>query len=372
MIRTFLAMRRVHPGFVRPEQVQTFRLAIPETVVSDPGRMARTYESIAERLAQVPGVVSVGISSSITMDGEDNGNPLHVEDFPVTEGAVPPLRRFKSLAPGYFEAMGNPVVTGRSITWTEVHERRPVVVVTEVLAREYWNDPARALGKRVRGPGGDRWYEIVGVVGEERDDGLNHPPTAVVYWPMLNDSYERRTMAYAVRSDRVGTPGFLPELRRAVWSVNPAVPLAGVETLDEIQARSMAQTSFAMVMLTIAASVALLLGIVGVYGVIAYTATQRTREIGIRMALGAQIADVRNMFLRHGLQLTVTGIALGIGAALVLTRVMSALLFGVDPLDRLSYVAVSGVLASVASLATYLAARRATGVDPVIAMRADV
>jgi predicted permease len=331
MIRTFLAMRRVHPGFVRPEQVQTFRLAIPETLVSDPEQMARTHESIAERLAQVPGVVSVGISSSITMDGEDNGNPLHVEDFPVAEGAVPPLRRFKSLAPGYFEAMGNPVVAGRSITWTEVHERRPVVVVSEVLAREYWKDPARALGKRVRGSGGDQWYEIVGVAGVERDDGLNHPPAAIVYWPMLNDTYERRTMAYAVRSDRVGAPGFLPELRRAVWSVNPAVPLAGVETLDEIQARSMAQTSFAMVMLAIAASVALLLGIVGVYGVIAYAATQRTREIGLRMALGAQIADVRNMFLRHGLQLTATGIALGIGAALVLTRLMSALLFGVAP-----------------------------------------
>jgi predicted permease len=371
MIRTFLAMRRVHPGFVRPEQVQTFRLAIPETLVSDPEQMARTHESIAERLAQVPGVVSVGISSSITMDGEDNGNPLHVEDFPVAEGAVPPLRRFKSLAPGYFEAMGNPVVAGRSITWTEVHERRPVVVVSEVLAREYWNDPARALGKRVRGSGGDQWYEIVGVAGVERDDGLNHPPAAIVYWPMLNDTYERRTMAYAVRSDRVGAPGFLPELRRAVWSVNPAVPLAGVETLDEIQARSMAQTSFAMVMLAIAASVALLLGIVGVYGVIAYAATQRTREIGLRMALGAQIADVRNMFLRHGLQLTATGIALGIGAALVLTRLMSALLFGVAPMDRLSYVAVSAVLACVAFLATYLAARRATRVDPMIAMRAD-
>ena len=203
------------------------------------------------------------------------------------------------------------------------------------------------------------------MAGEERDDGLNHPATAIVYWPMLNDSYERRTMAYAVRSDRAGAPGFLPGA--------PAGRLVGqsrraarrrAETLDEIQARSMAQTSFAMVMLAIAASVALLLGIVGVYGAIAYTATQRTREIGLRMALGAQIADVRNMFLRHGLQLTASGIALGIGAALVLTRVMSALLFGVAPVDQLSYVAVSAVLAGVAFLATYLAARRATGVDP--------
>jgi predicted permease len=370
MIRTFVAMRQVHPGFARPEQVQTFRLAIAEGLIDDPQQVARTHQSIAERLARVPGVESVGISSSITMDGEDNGNPLHVEDFPVADGSLPPLRRFKSFAPGYFETMGNAVVAGRSITWSEIHQRRPVLVVSEVLAREYWKEPARALGKRVRTPAG-QWYEIVGVVGEERDDGLNHPPTAMVYWPMLNDSYERRTMAYAVRSDRVGAPGFLPELRQAVWSVHPDLPLAAVQTLEEIQARSMAQTSFAMVMLAIAASVALLLGIVGVYGVIAYTATQRTREIGIRMALGAQIRDVRNMFLRHGLGLTATGIALGIGAALGLTRVMSALLFGVDPMDRLSYVAVSAVLASVAFLATYLAARRATRVDPMIAMRAE-
>ena len=369
MIRTVLAMRGVHPGFTRPEQVQTFRLALPESVVEDPQQVARTYESIAERLAQVPGVASVGISSSITMDGEDNSNPLHVEDFPVAEGSVPPLRRYKSLAPGYFKTMGNPIVAGRSITWDEVHQRRPVVVVSEVLAREYWKEPARALGERVRGWG--QWHEIVGVVGDERDDGLNHPPTAIVYWPMLNDTYERRTMAYAVRSDRVGAPGFLPELREAVWSVNPDVPLAAVERLDEIQARSMAQTSFTMVMLAIAAGVALLIGVVGVYGVIAYAATQRTREIGIRMALGASIGDVRRMFLRHGLGLTAAGMAVGLGAALVLTRVMSALLFGVDPMDRLSYVAVSVLLGSVALVATYLAARRATRVDPMIAMRAD-
>lgn len=370
MIRTFVAMRRVEPGFVSPEQVQTFRIALPESLIDDPGQVARTHQSIAERLAQVPGVQSVGISSSITMDGEDNGNPLEVEDFPVAEGTLPPLRRFKSFAPGYFETMGSTVVAGRSITWTEVHQRRPVVVVSEVLAREYWKEPSRALGERVRGPAG-RWYEIVGVVGDERDDGLNHPPAAIVYWPMLNDSYERGTMAYAVRSDRVGAPGFLPELRQAVWSVDPDLPLAAVQTLDEIQARSMAQTSFTMVMLAIAASVALLLGIVGVYGVIAYMAAQRTREIGIRMALGARTVDVRNMFLRHGLGLTATGITLGIGAALVLSRVMSTLLFEVDPMDRLSYVAVSAVLGSVALLATYLAARRATRVDPMIAMRAD-
>jgi predicted permease len=306
------------------------------------------------------------------MDGEDNGNSIVVEDFPAPEGGPPPLRRFKSFAPGYFETMGNPLVAGRSITWTEIHEGRPVVVVSEPLAREYWGEPRRALGRRIRGDfDGAPWREIVGVVGAERDDGLNRPATAIVYWPLLNESYQRPTMAYAVRSSRVGAPGFLRELERAVWSVSPDLPLSDVQTLEEIQSHSMAQTSFAMVMLAIAGGVALLLGVVGVYGVIAYIATQRSREIGIRIALGAQSGDVRWMFLRHGARLTATGIALGIGAALLLTRVMSALLFGVGPMDATTYLVVSAVLAGVALLATYLPARRASRVDPMVALRAE-
>jgi putative ABC transport system permease protein len=371
MIRTFIAMRQVDPGFTRPREVQTFVLAIPPGLISDPQQAARTHESVAERLARVPGVASVGLSSSITMDGEDNGNYIAVEEFPDPEGAMARLRRFKSFAPGYFETMGNRLVAGRSITWSEIHERRPVIVISAPLAREYWGEPAKALGKRVRTSPRNPWREIVGVVGDERDDGVNQPATAIVYWPMLSESYRWRTMAYAVRSNRVGTPGFLRELEQAVWSVNPNLPLASVQTLEEIQARSMAQTSFALVMLGIAASVALFIGVVGIYGVIAYAATQRTREIGVRMALGAQIGDVRRLFLRQGLRLTATGIALGIGVALVLTRVMSAFLFGVGPMDPMTYAAVSGTLAAIALLATYLPARRASSVDPMVALRAD-
>jgi ABC-type antimicrobial peptide transport system permease subunit len=160
------------------------------------------------------------------------------------------------------------------------------------------------------------------------------------------------------------------ELQQAVWSVHPDLPLAGVRTLDGIVADSMARTSFVMVMLAIAATVALLLGVVGIYGVIAYVAARRTREIGIRLALGARAGDVRRLFLRHGLLLAGTGIAVGTGISLVLTRVMTALLFGVGPMDPVTYVAVSAALAGVALLATWLPARRASRTDPIVGLRA--
>ena len=372
MIRTFIALRQVDPGFSRPRELQTFVVAIPAGVIGDAQQAARTQESVAERLARVPGVSSVGLSSSITMDGEDNGNYIGIEEFPDPPGAMARLRRFKSIGPGYLETMGIRVVAGRSFTWTEIHQQRPVIMISESLAREYWGEPAKALGKRVRTGPRNPWREIVGVSGNERDDGLSQPPTAIVYWPILNESYSWRTMAYVVRSHRVGTPAFVRELEQAVWSVNPNLPLASVQTVEEIQAGSMTQTSFALVMLGIAAGVALLIGVVGIYGVIAYAAAQRTREIGIRMALGAQVGDVRKMFLLTGFWLTAAGLTIGIGVALVLTRVMAAFLFGVGPMDPITYAAVSAVLGIVALGAAYLPARRAARVDPVVALRGDV
>ena len=371
MIRTFIAMRHVNPGVVRPAEVQTFVLSIPQGLISDPQEAASTHELVAEQLTRVPGVTTVGLSSSITMDGEDNGNPIEVEGAPPP-GDVPPLRRFKSFAPGYFETMGNPLVAGRSITWSDIHEQRLLVVISETLARQYWPDPARAIGKRLRAMQPNApWREIVGVAGDERDDGLNQPATSIVYWPMLSESYRWRTMAYAIRSTRVGTPAFLRELEQAVWSVNRNLPLASVQTVAEIEARSMAQTSFALVMLAIAASVALVIGVLGIYSVIAYAATQRTREIGVRMALGAQAADVRKMFLRYGLSLTVVGIAIGVAVAGLVTRVMSAFLFGVGPTDPMTHVVVAAVVTSSTLLATYLPARRASRVEPIVALRCE-
>jgi putative ABC transport system permease protein len=367
MTRTFVAMRQVPPGFVRPAEVQTFHIRMPAALIREPQQVSRTYEAIAERLTHVPGVTTVGLSRSIPMDGFPGAAPISVEDRPVS--GTPPTRRVKPIGPGYFETMGNPLVAGRTITWTDLHQTATVAIISENLAREYWGEPSNALGKRLGSP--EDWIEIVGVVGDERLDGLNHPAPTIVFFA-ANRGWMSRDMAYVVRSERVGRPGFLGELQQAVWSVNPNLPLIAVRTLHEVEADSMAQTSFAMVMLTIAASVALLLGVVGIYGVIRYVVAQRTCEIGIRMALGAQAGDVRRLFLRHGLVLTVAGIALGIGTAVLLTRVMSALLFGVGAMDPITYVAASAVLAAVAALATYLPARRASAIDPVAALRSGI
>ena len=378
MIRTFQAMRKVEPGFTRPEEVLTLRISIPTSLIEDPVQTARLHEQISQRIAQVPGVRSVGLSTSVTMDGNDSNDPIFVEDFPAPEGRIPALRRFKWIGPRYFETMGNPVLAGRALDWNDAYTKAKVAVVTENFAREFWKEPAQAVGRRIRNTPSSPWRTIVGVVGNERDDGVTRPAPTIVYWPVVVEDLWtpgvniQRNLAYAIRNDRFGSPTLLKEIQQAVWSINPNLPVANVQTLDEIQAETMAQTSFALVMLSIAAAVALLLGIVGIYGVISYIVTQRTREIGIRMALGAAQRDVSALFLRHGLILSAIGIALGVAGAAGLTRLMSSMLFGVSALDSVTYVAVALGLGATALLASYLPAARASRVDPSVALRFEV
>jgi predicted permease len=343
----------------------------------DPEETARTGEQIQQRLEQIPGVVSVGMSSSVPMDGNTDNDPIFVEDFPGRPGQMPAMRRFKWIGPRYFETMGSRVVAGRTFTWPDLYNGSAVVVISENLARQYWKNPGAAIGRRIRSTPRDPSREIVGVVGDERDDGVARPAPAVVYWPVLmkgfwnEPAYIQRSVAYAIRSKRLGSPGFMKEVQQAVWSVNPNLPLANVRTMDDVLAGSVAQTSFMLVMLALAAGVALLLGVVGIYGVIACIAAQRTREVGIRMALGARPGDVSRLFLRHGLILTGIGLALGVGAAVALTRLMGAMLFGVGATDAATYVVVAAGLGALALVATYLPARRAARVDPVVALRTD-
>ena len=375
MMRTFSAMRNVPPGFTNPDEVLTVRITIPAALIDDPAQVARTHEAVLRRIEAIPGITSVGLSSSITMDGQDNNDPIFVEDRPGPEGQMPPLRRFKWVSERFFSTVGNPLVAGRDVTWTDIHTHAPVVVISENLAREYWGSPAAALGRRIRNSPENIWREIVGVVGDERDDGVTAPAPTVVYFPILmNDFWDsgvfvQRSLAYAIRTPRLRSPDLLRDVQQAVWAVNPNLPLARVQTLRDLYDHSMAATSFTLVILGIAAGVTLLLGLVGIYGVIAYTAAQRRREIGIRMALGAHRARVQWLFVGQGILLAGMGLVVGVAGAAALVRLLAALLFGVSPFDPVTYAAAVMALAGVALIATWLPARHATRVDPAVALR---
>ena len=380
MIRTFQSLRHVYPGFAHAEELLTFRLTIPTAQVKDPEGAVRMHQAIVDRIGTISGVTSVGLTSIVPMTGSGWHDPVFAADKSYEQKQLPPIRLFKFVSPGLLKTMGNPLVAGRDFTWEDAYNRRPVAMVSESLARELWGQPSAAIGKQIRETNNSAWREVVGVVGDERDEGVDKPAPASAYWPMLMSRFEdsddggtsvRRSIAYMIRSRRSGTPGFAEEVSRAVWSIDPNLPLANVRTLDEVVARSMARTSFTLVMLAIAGAMALLLGAAGIYGVMSYAVSQRTREIGIRMALGAQRQEVTRLFLRHGLALTAIGIACGLGAAVALTRLMASLLFEVSPVDPLTYAVVCASLAAAALTATYLPALRATLVNPVTALRAE-
>jgi len=381
MIRTFFALRTVDPGFSQPEHLQTMRIAIPGLLVPDAERVTRTQNEIASKLAALPGVTSVGFASEMPMEGfGSNWDGIFAEDKQYSPDEIPPLRLYKYVSPEFFRAAGTRLVAGRDITWAEVYGMRPVVLLSDNLAREMWGSPSAAVGKRVREARAFPWSEVIGVVQDVSENGVHEKPPEIVYWPPLTQGFfgpggpgkfAWRTMTFVIRSDRAGSEGFLSQVRQAVWAVNASLPVASVQTMQAIYDRSLARTSFTLVMLGIAGAMALVLGIIGIYGVIAYAVSQRRREIGIRLALGAEPSELKQMFVRHGLILATVGVAIGLGGALGLTRLMKALLFGISPLDPLTYIAVPVLLVAATLLASYLPARRAASVDPTEALRAE-
>jgi predicted permease len=380
MIRTFLALTRVNPGFVAPAEVQTFRIAIRDEQLKDPERVLRIEEEILRKIEAIPGVSSVVLSGNVPMgNGIGFETQVFAKDRASSPDALPLNCLFQFVAPGFFKTLGTPLGAGRDFTWSEIYNMVPVAIVSEKFARENWGDPSNALGKQIRqGQKGD-WKEVVGVVGDVRHRGMDKEAPASVYWPILvaniggSDVFDfaLRNATFSIRSPRAGSEGLMNEIRRAVWSVAPYLPLGEVQTLNYYYARSMSRTSFTLVMLAVAGGMALFLGIVGLYGVIAYSVSQRTREIGIRMALGAEKSAVLKMVIGQGIKLALIGVAVGLAGALGLTRFLSGLLYGVKPGDPATLVAVSALLISVALFAIYIPARQAAKVDPMVALRQD-
>ena len=379
MVRSFQTLRNVEPGFTDPEHIQTFTISIPATMVAEPERVTRIQHDVLEKLGAIPGVASAAFTTRVPMGSDRSSAALSVEGVP-DDGQTPPNRQVKIVSPGLFRALNVSLVQGRDFSWMDVYDKRPVAIISDNLAREVFGSPTVALGKRVREyyDKAAPWLEIVGVAGNVNDDGADQPPPETIYWPALPDErllsmsgYQSRRVTFAVRTDLAGTQELLRQVREAVWSVRSTLPLAQLRTLDEVYAQSMARTSFTLLMLAIGAAMALLLGISGVYGIVAYAISRRRREVGIRLALGAQPADIRRLFMQRGLILAAIGVGIGLGISAGVTRLMQALLFGIDPLDPITFAATTVVLVGAAALATYLAARRAVALDPVETLRTE-
>ncbi len=379
MIRTFMALAHVSPGFADGDSLQTFRIYIPETQIPDTEkeRVVRTEQAILDRLAAIPGVSSAAYSTLVPMAGDESNDLVYAQDHPLSGTQIPPIRRFKFVSPGLFKTQGTPLVTGRDFTWADLYQKHNVAIISENFAREYWQAPANAIGKRIRVADKEEWREVIGVATDVYDDGVDKKAPSTVYWPDYMGKFEtedemvRRGVSYVFRTPQAGSQSLMREAERAVWGVNSQLPLSDPQTLGQLYTKSMARTSFTLVMLCVAGAMALLLGIVGIYGVISYAVSQRTREIGIRMALGAQRPTLTRMFVRQGLVLTGIGIVFGLGCAFAAMRLMASLLYQVSPMDPVTYGATTAAVLGIAYLACYLPSRRAASVNPVEALRSE-
>lgn len=379
MIRTFRALEHVNPGFSDPNMLQTFRISIPPTQIPDKDRdkLIHMEQDMANRLATLPGVNSVALTSSVPMSGYNSNDLIYAQDRTYREGEIPPIRRFEWVSPGLFQTMGTPLIAGRDFTWQDNYDKRPVAIISENFAREYWGSAQNALDKRIRTGSADDWRQIIGVVRDVHKDGVEKKAPTTVYWPLMMNNFDsqkervQRGVAFVIRTPQAGSQAFMNEVRHVIWSDDASLPLADPNTVGDYYSKSMARTSFTLVMLAIAGIMALLLGVVGIYGVISYSVTQRTREIGIRMALGAQRGAIMALFVRDGMLLTAIGAACGLVAALAAMRLMQSLIFGVSPYDPLTYAAFTLGIFVTAWVACWLPSRRAAATEPVHALRAE-
>lgn len=380
MMRSFAALLSTQPGFSDPKHLQTMQVAILPSIASGPVSVTHMQNEIADKLAHLPGVSSVGYAADVPMDGlEPNWNSILVKGRDSWDAkSTVPMRLFNYTSPNYFHTMGSRLIAGREFTWDDVYGQRPVVILSENLARELFGSAQAAIGKQITYFQQMPWHPVIGVVEDARHNGVDAPAPAIVYWPtMMPNLYGPepldavRGVTFVVRSQRAGSESLTQEMQQAVWQINGELPVSGLRTMQEIDSKSLARTSFTLTMLGIAAGLALALGIIGIYGVISYSVSQRTREMGIRIALGAQKGKLRWIFVRSALTLAGVGVVIGLSAAAVVAQLMRALLFGVRPLDPLSFATMALVLVAAAALASYLPASRIFAINPADVLKAE-
>jgi putative ABC transport system permease protein len=362
LLRSLVALTQVAPGFIA-EDTMAFRIALFGRGY-DWDRVRTRVSELESDLRALPGVTEAAATSVLPLSGPGQRLTFSVEGAPAPPPDVNPEIGVALVAPDYFRTIGARVVRGRHFTDRDHAEAPPAVILNEAAVRRWFPD-ADPIGKRVHMNGS---REVVGVVGDVLQGDPKQGTAPQLFVPYA----QRPSRSVWIVLRTAGHPSALaPSVRATVHRLDPNLALSELTSLDQLRAGSVARPRFYAALLALFAAVALALAATGIFGVMSYAVAERTREIGIRMALGAQIRDVRKMFLRHGLSLTTCGIALGIGVAVVLARVMSSFLFGVGPMDPTTYAAVSGTLAAVALIAAYLPARRASRVDPVVALRAN-
>jgi predicted permease len=380
LARSFQRMRAVDPGF-DADGVLTLQLSIPYATYGTPGSVARFYHQLSARLAALPGVQAAGATTKLPLDASGRShNGVWAEDRPLANDELPTIHSTANVTAGYFAAMGIPIVEGRTFR-DDGGDRAPhEMIVGRALARHFWPNES-AIGKRVKTGGPDAaWSTVVGVVGDVHDEALTKPVDEMIYQPVLavvqatpatpDTIVADNAMTLTIRT--AGDPlALFPAVREAIWDMDRNLPLVNVRRLSDVIGRAMARTTFTLIMIGAAAGVALLLGAIGIYGVISYMVSLRTREIGVRMALGAQSDQVRGMVVRQGMALTLVGVVIGLAGAVVLSRLISSLLYGIAPYDPLTLAVVTVTLLSVAALASWLPAMRAARIDPIEALRAD-
>ncbi|MEM7417021.1 MAG: ABC transporter permease [Gemmatimonadota bacterium] len=372
MLRSFNALRTVDPGFA-PDGVLTFAIGLPNAEYSEPSQVLDFHRQLDERLAALPGVSLVGAATGIPLTGAKSASPMEPVDNPLPEGELGPMIEVRQVTPGYWDAMEIDLLEGRTLGWDDQADGRRAVVISKAMADAFWPGQS-AVGRLVRGQGAENSWEVVGVTADVRFDSVEDDPLPMVYYPLLRGSPEEPAPPLAI--DLVlrtsGDPLQLVEgARSALRGVDPKLPMINPRTVRTVVDDSLAATSFAVVLLGIAAAVALLLGTVGLYGVVAYLVSRRTQEIGVRMALGAPAGTVLKSFVTQGLRLTAIGLVLGLIASIALGGAMTSLLYGVQANDPLTLAGTAALLAFVSTLATWIPARRAARVDPVRALKAE-
>jgi putative ABC transport system permease protein len=367
MIKSFVKLQQVDLGY-NPENVLTARALLPGSKYGDNPKRAAFFQQAVERIETIPGVQAAGAISWLPLVGLGSATSFWVDGRPEPPPGEKPGTDVRVITPGYFAAMGIPLIKGRIFDERDTAQGPRVLIINETMAREFFPDED-PIGKRLiiswdRPPLPD---EIIGVVGDAKLTSVDGQVRPAIYWPHARQAaYSAMTFAVRTTGDPLAIAG---SLLAQIRSIDPEQPVADIRTMEEVVSTSISRPRFNMLLLGLFAGVAMILSAVGIYGVMAYSVNQRTHEIGIRMALGARGSDVMRMIVGQGMALALVGVGIGLGAAFFLTGLMSSLLFGVGATDPLTFAAISLLLVGVAFVACYVPARRATRVDPMVALR---